>query len=139
MQLLSITQTSQKVRTQWTTFCFKNKTWHVAGKWHKYKKRKKCLARYGNKDSSGDIFHIRFNHSQRNTKKISKRKVLARCLVNLSENIPTATERMTRKFSLYLLYWECQTIYSNSYLKLHNTHLLHLFVDMYILKFFLKK
>ena len=44
---------------------------------------------------------------------------------------------MTQSF-LYLC-WECQTIYSNSYLKLHNTHLLHLFVDMYILKFFFLK
>ena len=37
------------------------------------------------------------------------------------------------------IYRECQTIYSNLYLKLHNTHLLYLFVATYILKFFLKK
>ena len=46
---------------------------------------------------------------------------------------------MTQKLSMYF-YWEIQTIYSNSYLKLHNSYLFHLFVDMYILKdFFLKK
>ena len=32
--------------------------------------------------------------------------------VNLSEYIPTTTETMTQKFSLYI-YWECQTIYLN--------------------------
>ena len=42
------------------------------------------------------------------------------------------------KNSLYI-YWECLTIYSNSYLKLHNTHLLRLFVDIYILKNLKKK
>ena len=36
-----------------------------------------------------------------------------------------------KKNSLYI-YWVCQTIYSNSYLKLRNTHLLHLFVDIFI-------
>ena len=54
---------------------------------------------------------------------------------DLSENIPTATKRMTQKFSIYLLGMS-NDIYLNSYLKLHNTHLLHLFVDMYILKCF---
>ena len=44
---------------------------------------------------------------------------------------------MTQKFSIYLLGMS-NDIYLNSYLKLHNTHLLHLFVDMYVLKFFLK-
>ena len=38
-------------------------------------------------------------------------------------------QKQWHKNSLYI-YWECQTIYSDSYLKLHNTHLLHLFVDM---------
>ena len=33
-----------------------------------------------------------------------------------------------QKNSLYI-YWEYQTIYSNSYSKLDNTHLMHLFVD----------
>ena len=56
--------------------------------------------------------------------------------VNISEDIPTATETMTQKLSIHLL---GMSIYSNPYLKFHNTHLLHLFVDMYILKvFFLK-
>ena len=35
------------------------------------------------------------------------------------------------------IYWESQTIYSASYLKLHTNQLLHLFVDMYF-KVFLK-
>ena len=35
--------------------------------------------------------------------------------------------------------WECQTIYSTSYLNFHNTQLFHIFVDMYILKLFLKR
>ena len=49
-------------------------------------------------------------------------------------------QKQWHKNSLYI-YWECQTIYSNSYLKLNNTHLFHLLVDMYILKlfFFFKK
>ena len=52
--------------------------------------------------------------------------------VNISEEIPTATETMTQKLSIHLL---GMSIYS----KFHNTHLLHLFVDMCILKvFFLK-
>ena len=55
-----------------------------------------------------------------------------------SENIPTAKQKQLRKNPLYI-YWECQTLYSTSYLKLDNTHLLHLFVDMYILKFFFLK
>ena len=60
--------------------------------------------------------------------------------VNFSENIPTVTETMTQKFSILYFYWECQATYPNSFFKHHNTHLLHLFVDMYILKlFFLKK
>ena len=45
---------------------------------------------------------------------------------------------MTQKFSTYF-YWECQTIYSNSYLKLHISYLFHLFVDMYMLKGSFKK
>ena len=53
---------------------------------------------------------------------------------DLFENIPTATERMTQKFSIYLVV--ISNLYSNSYLKLHNTHLFDLFIDMYILKFF---
>ena len=55
-----------------------------------------------------------------------------------SENIPAAKQKQLRKNPLYI-YWEFQTLYSTSYLKLDNTHLLHLFVDMYILKFFLRK
>ena len=46
-------------------------------------------------------------------------------------------QKKWHKNSLYIC-WKCQTIYSNSYLNLHNIHLLHLFVDMYILKFLLK-
>ena len=45
-------------------------------------------------------------------------------------------QKQWHKNSVYI-YWVCQTLYS--YLKLHNTHLLHLFVDMYILKFFFFK
>ena len=47
---------------QWTAFCFKNKTqlWHVAGEWHKYKK--KMQARSRKKESLEGIFHISFNH-----------------------------------------------------------------------------
>ena len=58
-------------------------------------------------------------------------------LVILAENITATTETMTQKLSIYVV--GMSTIYSNSYLKLHNTHLLHLFVDMYILKFFFLK
>ena len=47
-------------------------------------------------------------------------------------------QKQWHKNSLHIC-WECQTIYSNSYLKLHNIHLLHLFVDMYISIFFKKK
>ena len=47
-------------------------------------------------------------------------------------------QKQRHKNYLYI-YLECQNIYSNSYLKLRNAHLLHLSVDMYILKFFLKK
>ena len=46
-------------------------------------------------------------------------------------------QQQKKRLKNYLyIYLECQTIHSNPYLKLHNTHLLHLFVDMYILKFF---
>ena len=55
-----------------------------------------------------------------------------------SENIPTAKQKQLRKNPLYI-YWECETLYSASYLKLVNTHLLHLFVDVHILVFLLKK
>ena len=48
-------------------------------------------------------------------------------------------QKESHKNPLYI-YWECQTIYSTSYLKLRNSHLLHLFVDKYILKcFFFQK
>ena len=47
-------------------------------------------------------------------------------------------QKQRLKNSLYI-YWERQTIHSNPYLKLHNNHLLHLFVDMSILSFFKKK
>ena len=47
-------------------------------------------------------------------------------------------QKQWRKIPRYI-YWECQTIYSTSYLKLHNTQLLYLFVDMYILKYFFLK
>ena len=57
--------------------------------------------------------------------------------VNLSENTPQRQKQWSKN-PLYI-YWECQTIYSTSYLKLYITHLLHLFVDVYILKFFLTK
>ena len=46
-------------------------------------------------------------------------------------------QKQWRKNLLYI-YWECQTIYSTSHLKLHNTHLLHLFV-VCIFKVFCKK
>ena len=55
-----------------------------------------------------------------------------------SENIPTAKQKQLQKHPRYI-YWECQTLYSTSYLKFDNTHLLHLFVVMYILKFFFLK
>ena len=99
--VLSITQASQKIRTQWKTFCFKKKTQlqHVADEWNKYKKGKKWQGRSGKKDSSEDIFRISFNHSQRNT----KNKFWLDVSVNLSENIPAATETKTKKFSMYLL------------------------------------
>ena len=42
------------------------------------------------------------------------------------------------KNPLYI-YWECQTIYSTSYLKFLNIQLLHLCADMYILKLFKKR
>ena len=57
--------------------------------------------------------------------------------VNLSENTPQRQKQWSKN-PLYI-YWECQTTYSTSYLKLYITHLLHLFVDVYILKFFLTK
>ena len=55
-----------------------------------------------------------------------------------SENIPTGKQKQFRENPLYI-YCECQTLYSTSYLKLGNNQLLHLFVDLYILQFFLKK
>ena len=53
-------------------------------------------------------------------------------------NIYPQQQKQWRKSPLYI-YWECQTIYSTLNLKLHNTHLLHLFVDMYVSKLFFKK
>ena len=44
-------------------------------------------------------------------------------------------QKQWHKNYLYI-YWECQTIYSDLYLKLNNTHLLHLLGDMHILKLF---
>ena len=58
-------------------------------------------------------------------------------LIFLKIYVPTATEKW-RKNPVFI-YQECQARYSNSYLKLHNTHLLHLFVDMYTWKFPFKK
>ena len=55
-----------------------------------------------------------------------------------SENITTAKQKQLHKNALYI-YWECQSLYSTLYLKLDNTHLLHFFVDVYILNFFFKK
>ena len=55
-----------------------------------------------------------------------------------SENIPTGKQKQLRENPLYI-YWECQTLYLTLYLKLDNTQLLHLFVDLYILQFFFKK
>ena len=54
--------------------------------------------------------------------------------VNLSENVPTGTETMTQKFSIYLLGMS-KHIFKFIF-KTYNIYLLHLFVDMYILKFF---
>ena len=47
------------------------------------------------------------------------------------------TETITRKSSIYLL--GMSNLNLTLYLKLDNTQLLHLFVDLYILQFFLKK
>ena len=55
-----------------------------------------------------------------------------------SENITTAKQKQLQKNALYI-YWESQSLYSTLYLKLDNTHLLHFFVDVYILKFFFLK
>ena len=55
-------------------------------------------------------------------------------LIYPSENIPTATETMTQKSSIYLL--GISNNIFNFIFKIHNTHLLHLFLGMYILKSF---
>ena len=44
-------------------------------------------------------------------------------------------QKQCRKNHLHI-YWKCQTIYAASYLALHNIHLLHLFVGMYIFVLF---
>ena len=87
----------------------------------------------GNIKSPEDIFHISSNHNERNAKN-QREKSWQDVSVILSENVPTATEKWC-KSPLYL-YWECETIYSNSYSKFYNSGLLHLFVGMYILNFF---
>ena len=58
--------------------------------------------------------------------------------VTLSENIPAATETVTQKLSIYLLRMS-NHIYLNSYIKLHGTHLLHVFVHMYVLHMYVFK
>ena len=58
--------------------------------------------------------------------------------VTLSENIPAATETVTQNLSIYLLRMS-NHIYLNSYLKLHNPHLLHVFVHMYVLHMYVFK
>ena len=58
--------------------------------------------------------------------------------VTLSENIPAATETVTQKLSIYLLRMS-NHIYLNSYIKLHSTHLLHVFVHMYVLHMYVFK
>ena len=57
--------------------------------------------------------------------------------VNFSENIPTATEIMKQKFSIYLL--RTSNHMFKFIFKISHIHLLLLFVDMYILKVFFKK
>ena len=59
--------------------------------------------RSGKRDSSEDIFHISCNHSSRNAKNNQREKSWQDVSVNLSENIPTATETVAQKFSIYLL------------------------------------
>ena len=59
-------------------------------------------------------------------------------LVNLFENIPTTTEKNDIKV-IYIFISNVKPYIQNSYLKLYNTHLFHLFVDMNILKIYLKK
>ena len=66
------------------------------------KKERKGQTSSGKKDSSEDIFHISFNHSQRNGKTL-REKYWKDMPINLSENKTTATEAMMQKSSIYLL------------------------------------
>ena len=68
-----------------------------------YKKKKEKGSQFWKqKDSSDNIFHVIFNHSERNGKN-HREKYWQDVLVNLSENISSATKTMTQKLFIYLL------------------------------------
>ena len=66
------------------------------------KKEKNIRPGLEKKKTLQKTFFTCFNHRQRNTKKIEGKNPDNKCC-DLSENIPTATERMTQKFYTYLL------------------------------------
>ena len=80
------------------------------------------------KDSSGNIFDVSFNHSCRNGKNQGKNTDKMCQLIFLK--IYLQQQKQWDKNPLYI-YWEYQYIYLTSYLKLQNINLLHLLVDIF--------
>ena len=66
-----------------------------------------------------DIFHISFNMVKETPKTKVKNPDKMYQLIFLK--IYPKQQKQWHKDPLYI-YWECQVIYSTSYLKLHNTH-----------------
>ena len=66
-------------------------------------KKKKWQSRSGKRGSSEDTFHIILTIAREIPQKSQREKSWQDVSVNLSENIPTATETMKQKFSVYLL------------------------------------
>ena len=94
------------------------------------KKKKECRPGL-DKKTLQKIFFISVVTIAREMPKIIKGKNPDRMCLLIFLKIYPQQQKQWHKNSLYI-YWECQIIYSNSYLKLQNTHLLPLFFDMYI-------
>ena len=98
------------------------------------KKKKKWQAKSGKKKTHQKAYFTSVLTIAREMAKTKGKNPDKMCQLIFLKIYPQQ-QKESHKNPLYI-YWECQTIYSTSYLKLLNTHLLHLFVDMYISKCF---
>ena len=96
------------------------------------KKKNKKASQFWKKRLFRRHFHISFEMAKNQRENTDNM-----CQLIFLKTYPQQQKKWCKN-PLYI-YWECQTIYSPLHLKLHNTHLMHIFVDIYTLKFFSEK